>query len=343
MVVALLTLYFFFRSVGLLFPERDAIYFARQVHDRVTTFTPSAFVRYFELGRFTVWKVAGLAMLNEPLSGIGPANLYYQYPWWRTKLGLPPQPGYDPPAAHAHNYFLQVGAELGLVGCALCLAFFVSLFAAAWRTQKLEDPGTRWLGRCLTASLLIFIVTSLTGHPLLVPEVALLFWLIAGTILALAPKPSNRPVPIPRRAKYLMGVLGLLLTVGALATGMSRQMDNWSEGFFGVDSAEGYPLRWTRRAAVEQVPAQGTRLSLSIRATNPDIFRVPLKVYVKVNGQEKEALLTAPEWHELQFAVLKPKADISIVSSRTWNPKIEFGSGDWRDLGVQVRDYRWQK
>jgi hypothetical protein len=80
---------------------------------------------------------------------------------------------------NAHNNYLQIAAELGLVG----FAAFTAVFAAAvsgLRPSLLMNPCRLWIA----AGLVVYMGTAVAGHPLLVFEASIPFWIVAG---ALAP------------------------------------------------------------------------------------------------------------------------------------------------------------
>ena len=83
-----------------------------------------------------------------------------------------------PPAAHenAHNNFLQVTAELGLAGGAA----FVWLIAAGLRNSIRAGAAGVPVAVSAAAALAAFILTWLGGHPLLVAEAAVPFWVLLG-------------------------------------------------------------------------------------------------------------------------------------------------------------------
>jgi hypothetical protein len=93
---------------------------------------------------------------------------------------------------NAHNNFLQIGGELGLVG----LAAFVWVLAVAGirivRGVRI-DPHDRLLMGAL-AGLAAFVATWLTSHPMLVAEVAYPFWILLGVALARADGDAQPPL-----------------------------------------------------------------------------------------------------------------------------------------------------
>ena len=109
----------------------------------------------------------------QPVFGIG-AGRYYPL----SKLTLPPWLSLVYGRENAHDYYLQIAAELGIVGS---VAFLWVLGTAL--TPQLKRV---WQGEAsgLTAGCLAgtfaYLVTALAGHPFLVPETAIPFWVVLG-------------------------------------------------------------------------------------------------------------------------------------------------------------------
>jgi hypothetical protein len=77
---------------------------------------------------------------------------------------------------NAHNNFLQVLGELGVVGLATFLWLLLTPFALAARARPDRPPN----GPALAGGLAAFAVTCLAGHPLLTPHVRWCFFLVVG-------------------------------------------------------------------------------------------------------------------------------------------------------------------
>jgi len=86
----------------------------------------------------------------------------------------------------AHNNFLHMAGEVGLIGLGIFIWFLYAVFAASariYRTQK--DLFLKIFSLSLIASLIAFLVNGLTESSLYYSRVALIFWYIAGLSLAL--------------------------------------------------------------------------------------------------------------------------------------------------------------
>jgi probable O-glycosylation ligase (exosortase A-associated) len=133
------------------------------------------------LGRIDSWK-AGLAMfLDRPLLGVGPGNFGIAH-------GMAYSPGWRPSWLEAHSIYVQLPAELGLVGAAW-FAFILSTVIAnnAGNRRILSAAGRSWgweyrLTMALDLSLLALLFMGLFGHNLYRPT----YYFIAGTSVALA-------------------------------------------------------------------------------------------------------------------------------------------------------------
>lgn len=113
--------------------------------------------------RFLFWGV-GLEMLREhPLTGVGANNYDVAYPQARTQFSV--RHNTSPLVSmheemlveRAHNEYVQMLAELGVVGFALFLGFCMALALAAWRALR-RSRSALVPGAC--CSMLAFILSS---------------------------------------------------------------------------------------------------------------------------------------------------------------------------------------
>ena len=124
-------------------------------------------IRWLFLG--TTWRM----LLAEPLFGVGVG----QFGLWSNRFGTPALFKYYA-RENAHNNFAQIAGELGWIGLA---AFVAVLALALWRRRDTEVEARAFVLPALLG-LVMFILTWLGGHPLLVPEAAYPFWIVLAVV-----------------------------------------------------------------------------------------------------------------------------------------------------------------
>ncbi len=129
------------------------------------------------LPRSQIWQ-ANIDMIKErPLLGWGYGNyrkfrdpFYQQYP----------QADHT---GHAHNTFLQIAVDSGLLGLAAFLFFFWSLLRLGWETYQRIPPEDEPLRSFILGALLSivgFLVGGMTQHNFGDAEVVVVMWAVAG-------------------------------------------------------------------------------------------------------------------------------------------------------------------
>jgi len=87
---------------------------------------------------------------------------------------------------YAHNNFLHMAAEIGLIGLAVFMWLVYKLFAECRNIYRsLNDNFLKVVSVSLSACLIAFLVNGLTESSLYYSRVAILFWYIAGFSLSL--------------------------------------------------------------------------------------------------------------------------------------------------------------
>jgi len=87
---------------------------------------------------------------------------------------------------YAHNNFLHMASEIGLLGLGIFIWLLYKLFRECRRIyKKLDDDYLKIASISLLACLLAFLVNGLTESSLYYARVALIFWYICGLSLAL--------------------------------------------------------------------------------------------------------------------------------------------------------------
>jgi O-antigen ligase len=126
-----------------------------------------------------IWAVAAERFREAPLLGHGFGREILA----ASFIPITPRNMNHPEVRHAHNVFVDVALELGIVG----LAIFIAMLLALAREYRhfLADPRIAPLGMMGLAMLAGFIVKNLTDD-FLYRHNALAFWAINGMLLGLA-------------------------------------------------------------------------------------------------------------------------------------------------------------
>ncbi len=109
---------------------------------------------YAVVERMAHWQAAWGMFSDRPWLGVGIGNYEPVYPAYSL-------PGWTEPLGHAHNYYLNIAAEAGLIGLA---AYFVLWGAAFWQAWKVvRTTQGYWRG---IAVGILGVITHLSVHNL---------------------------------------------------------------------------------------------------------------------------------------------------------------------------------
>jgi hypothetical protein len=236
---------------------------------------------------------AGVEMFKEVLIfGIGITRFYeastvYAGPYllsvgWR-------------PFENAHNNFVQVLAEQGAVG----LSALLWMLAIVLTSARAPISSDRRLRAGLMLAIAACLGTWLTGHPLLVPEFAFVFWFYCGILTALTP-PVSRPHP---RWLPVVLVTAVAATVPLRATALRNALELEHHGIglslWQHDDSQRY--RDAGRSFTLYLPAgQLTQLPVRRAPGAPD----RLTIEVRLRGRLLDRVFIEGEgWHDMRVAV----------------------------------------
>lgn len=160
--------------------------------------------------RYDYWTVAFSTFKEKPLAGVGAGGFEDRYSAQRR---------YDKPSRYAHDVWLRVLAENGLLGFGLLAAFLVTaLGGILWLRRRLPGAPAVVAGACLAPTLYFFVHASfdwldqfpaLLGPGLALPLVAL---------VVLAPALGRRVLTLNlRRTGWALGALATLVAILSLA------------------------------------------------------------------------------------------------------------------------------
>jgi lipopolysaccharide/colanic/teichoic acid biosynthesis glycosyltransferase/O-antigen ligase len=136
--------------------------------------------------RHLMWAAAVHAFAEAPVLGAGLGRFPRLY--GDGSHGQPPE--------NAHNFFLQTAAEAGLVGLLSLGLLLGSIAVALWPHMRARSRRAHGFASGLAIGLLAWLLTSLTGHPLL--TVSNQVWLgcvLAAGCAVLQVTPASRAAP----------------------------------------------------------------------------------------------------------------------------------------------------
>ncbi|MFC2158404.1 O-antigen ligase family protein, partial [Acidobacteriota bacterium] len=330
------------------------------------TTTISRIERMFSQGAFShmaewrgrLWDGAMEMISTYPLSGVGMGAYIIELPNFHGEFR-----GREVPQS-AENYFLHMGAELGIPGVLLIIWIFFLLGAALFRGVKNISllSTDRLLLFAAAGGVIAFLVNTIFHTYIGSYEVKYTFWLLAALILSFDIKRRSGTKDPRTLRSILFPLLAVLIVFGLTGIHLwnslhslsleSRTQDLGLIHHFGFHQEEmsewGKPFRWTKQHAGQTVDLNRKVLIIPIRASHPDIMENPVhvKIYIVEDKFRKKELLDEftlqnAKWTWKKY-VLPEKLNKRILLlyevSRTWNPKKDIGVPDSRDLGISVAE-----
>jgi len=132
-----------------------------------------------DVSRATIWQETVEMVRDHPILGAGLGTYYTIYPRYaRTEKLF----GLD----YAHNDYLQIVAEAGMVGGAIAVWFIIVIFSAMSRAIQFRDSLSAGLALAAGAGIFAVLVQSLSDTDLQIPSNALLFLVLSAVVSLVA-------------------------------------------------------------------------------------------------------------------------------------------------------------
>jgi O-antigen ligase len=210
------------------------------------------------------------------------------------------------PRENAHNNFLQILAELGLVGFAAFAWLLGGVTRGIFRAVNAGGLSPPALGA--VGGLTAFLLTCLAGHPLLVGEVAYAFWLVLAVTASLVPAPAPALADGANRRwrNVVIGLLALILAVSlpirARRLAAESSMGGALVGLSDLQADEhGTSFRWMGVRAQLYVPADARAVMLPLKL-DPNAEGGSATIEIRVDGIVVSRVnLTGRNWHDARF------------------------------------------
>jgi O-antigen ligase len=242
---------------------------------------------------------------------------------------------------NAHNYFAQQFSELGLAGG---LPFLWLIGAAIWAGwQWLRDSPSDIAVLALFAGTSGYLLTCLTGHPLLVPEAALPFWAVFGAVAGTSRHTAATPLA---RVLSLIGYGVLAVSVGraaVVARGVTEPPVDY--GFHGLENDDGDSFRWMTRHSVTYIPDGAGFLRLRFFATSRPMIR-PLVIETSIAGRVVDRReITPGAWVTVDIPVRltgTPFRRVDFRAIQVWTEEVRLGQrAAQRPVTVRAGEISW--
>ena len=307
---------------------------------------------------------AASMVASEPLFGVGISQFYpLSQQFSPAEFLILNDSTYLDARTNAHNYFLQVATELGFLGL---LAFVLSLYGplrASWNHIKLRRNNRLLIGTF--AGVICFLLTCLTGQPLIIAIVGYPFWIALGLLGALTNmatqaqhgdvSPSSQRTAHNTHRPHAIVIAGLLIvTTLTLAKANRDRHDidltridygfyDWETegGLVSVPFRVGTEYRWSRGRATIFLPEDTQRASIPLRAAT-GFSGQAATVNIRANGHLIDTIVLEDNlWHQVVVPLTasdqREFARLDFDISPTWMPSaVDPNSSDHRQLGVMI-------
>ncbi len=145
-------------------------------------------------GRLLLWHTALLMIKDHPILGIGPDMFGNYYQLYRAEIFsnipdpasiYPDDPSYGE-EVHAHNEYIQVASETGIIGLVLFLwLIYRSIKGGLMLFNSITDRKERLMVAGLICGVIAILTHALVEFPLHLPATGMLFWLMLGIIFSI--------------------------------------------------------------------------------------------------------------------------------------------------------------
>jgi len=308
-----------------------------------TTYLTSANALGYRLFR---WRITGDMIQDCPISGSGIGSYLRLFPWYSN---FDPVRDGDSVAAwnapdNAHNYYLQIAAELGIPSLVIFILIVVLIYRKGLKRTATE-PGEKSLLQGLIAGLSAYLATCLMGHPLLLPCQQFIFWFVVlGIVMPGSAQEKRTAGQFPPTAKYGIAVLCIIIFAGYGHRAVTfKKSKGYEYGFYQYETRGNGKMRWTEGTAGTRILAESDILGFKVAVDQHNIEENGLVLQVMVDEKiiENKSFFL-PGYYQLYYyvpGIEHQQITVQLAVNRTFNPLCLGLSADNRDLGVAVTPF----
>lgn len=203
--------------------------------------------------RLPIWESTIFMITQKPWLGWGKGAFFIFYPQFRvTYYWLARTP--TDLTTHAHNEYLQIFAETGIIGLvAFLILIYLVLKIAIRKINEINNPDQRYLLIGLMTGLLGLLIHNIVCNNLQMPSSSIFMWLTIGLIIGEANKNGKLFKHCKRSLVILLamtGIIAIIMWKTVVQPGMaqyyfkkgifSRQVGLWEEALNNYQRA----LKW---------------------------------------------------------------------------------------------------
>ena len=294
--------------------------------------------------RIELWKRAARIIADYPITGSGIGTFYrlsafYQGSTEAAVKGL---------KENTHNYFLQLAAELGIPASLIFLMILCFVYKIGFSQTAIQKPAQP-VNRGFLMGISAYLMTCLTGHPLLVSSQQFFFWFVISATVR-DDGNQNCAVSGQENAKFAYGAI--ILFAGIILTGYlfnhgkaDADFEKYDIGLYFPEESQGKGFRWTSKIGIIKGDHKGRFLECDVSAMPFNIGPRGLNFKMLLNGNIwEEVNFTHPGTKKVHSYIPFEKnqpLEIKTVTGKTFMPIRYRFNQDTRDLGVMMSEIKF--
>ena len=172
--------------------------------------------------RWEEWQIALLMFYDHPLIGSGIGEYKRQYLPYKARYLQTPQGknlnasiGYNPRPIYTHNEYIQIAAELGLLGLLAGAFLITTLFwSTLRRIPAVKSPQLRFTLLALLSGVVAFLSDAFFSFPLHLPANSMVLAFLLGALYAPMLGAKRHELQLRPLAKATLFGIAVIITIG---------------------------------------------------------------------------------------------------------------------------------
>ncbi|GEM_PF-5989974 len=154
---------------------------AMKLEDRLAT--SFSIAQQGNVQRVIIWKAAQGIIRDHIFTGTGPGTFFIYYPRYQDRRAY--ATGIGQITDHAHNEFLEIASETGVIGLFLFVWLLFAAIRLALRIMRQADDDRRYPAAAFICGLTAFMIQNMTGVTMRKALGGSFFWLMLALIAAM--------------------------------------------------------------------------------------------------------------------------------------------------------------